>query len=215
METRHRVHNLIILDESGSMESIKEFIISGFNELVQNIKGIQEQYPEQEHIVSLVSFNGKGNKVIHFNEPVSSLESIDGSRYKPGSMTPLFDAMGFSIAKLRKVLEKEAGYHVLVTILTDGEENASREYSGNAIKKLVDELKALGWTFTYIGTEHNVEDFAARISITNSMVFNKNQLGLKNMFANENKARMNYSRNIRDNKDTRDGFYENGDEEAK
>ena len=46
MEKKHQVHNLIILDESGSMESIKEPIISGFNELVQTIKGIEKDFPE-------------------------------------------------------------------------------------------------------------------------------------------------------------------------
>ena len=56
MEKKHQVHNLIILDESGSMQSIKSFIINGFNELVQSIKGIQKQFPEQEHYISIVSF---------------------------------------------------------------------------------------------------------------------------------------------------------------
>ena len=57
MEAKHQVHNLIILDESGSMSSIKPQIISGFNELVQSIKGIQKQFPEQEHDISIISFN--------------------------------------------------------------------------------------------------------------------------------------------------------------
>ena len=47
------VHNLVILDESGSMEAIKSATISGFNEVVQTIKGVEKQFPEQEHFVSL------------------------------------------------------------------------------------------------------------------------------------------------------------------
>ena len=62
MEKKHQVHNLIILDESGSMASIKELIISGFNELVQTLKGIEKDFPEQEHFISLVTFNGMGQK---------------------------------------------------------------------------------------------------------------------------------------------------------
>ena len=65
MEKRHQVHNLIILDESGSMECIKRTIIQGFNELVQTIKGIEKQFPEQEHFISFVSFNGLGIKQIN------------------------------------------------------------------------------------------------------------------------------------------------------
>ena len=60
-EQRHKVHNLIILDESGSMDSIKSTIIQSFNEIVQTIKGIEKEFLEQEHFISLVSFNGLGN----------------------------------------------------------------------------------------------------------------------------------------------------------
>ena len=75
-ETNRNIYNLIILDESGSMESIKSFIISGFNELVQGTKSIQEESPEQQHLISLVSFNTSGIKYLLWNEPVSKLEPI-------------------------------------------------------------------------------------------------------------------------------------------
>ncbi len=52
METKHQVHNLIILDESGSMGSIKKTIIQGFNEIVQTVKGVELNFPEQEHFIS-------------------------------------------------------------------------------------------------------------------------------------------------------------------
>ena len=131
MENKHQVHNLIILDESGSMEPIKTTIIQGFNELVQTIQGIEKQFPEQEHFISFVSFNGLGQKLLHFIDPASKLKHIDDKTYKPGASTPLFDAMGFSINKLKQSLQEQSDYNVLVTILTDGEENASKEFSGN------------------------------------------------------------------------------------
>ena len=207
METKHQVHNLIILDESGSMEPIKKTTIQGFNEIVQTVKGIENQFPEQEHFISLVTFNGFGNKILHFIDPASKLEQIDEKRYNPDSMTPLYDAMGFSFAKLRKVLENQTDYNVLVTILTDGEENASKEYTGIAIKKMIEELKLNRWTFTYIGTDHDVEKFAASISITNTIHFQKNEADMKLMFAKENSSRANYSQKIRDKKDTSNDFY--------
>jgi hypothetical protein len=86
---KHQVHNLIILDESGSMQSIKPSIINGFNELVQSIKGIQNQFLEQEYTISIISFNGFGNKVLYFMNDVSKLNTIDSSNYKPDSKTPL------------------------------------------------------------------------------------------------------------------------------
>jgi len=207
METKHQVHNLIILDESGSMESIKKTIIEGFNELVQTVKGVEKEFPEQEHFISLVTFNGLGQKLLHFIDPVSRLEQIDEKRYRPDASTPLFDAMGFSFAKLRQVVENVADYNVLVTILTDGEENASQEYTGKNIKKLIEELKLNRWTFTYIGTDHDVEKFAASISITNTIHFQKNEASMNAMFARESSSRLNYSQKIRDKKDTGDDFY--------
>ena len=112
MNKKHQVHNLIILDESGSMESIKKTIIQGFNEIVQTIKGIEKEFLEQEHFISLVTFNGTGLKTLHFVDPAFKLEQIDETRYRPDESTPLFDAIGFSISKLRQFLERQTKYNV-------------------------------------------------------------------------------------------------------
>ena len=204
---KHQVHNLIILDESGSMDSIKKTIIQGFNEIVQTVKGIELNFPEQEHFISLVTFNGFGQKVLHFTDPVKKLEQIDDTKYQPAASTPLYDAMGFSFTMLRKVLEFKPDHDVLVTILTDGEENASKEYSGRDIKKMIEELKLNRWTFTYIGTDHDVEKFAASISITNTLVFHKNEADMKAMFVKEQSSRRAYSDKIRNKMNTNEGFY--------
>ncbi len=208
METKHKVHNLILLDESGSMESIKNTIIQGFNEIVQTVKGIALQYPEQEHLITFVTFNGLGIKTLHFCEPVEKLNLIDEEKYQPDASTPLYDAMGFSFAKLRKELQSKTEYNVLVTILTDGEENSSKEFSGAAIKQLVEELTQNDWTFTYIGADHDVEKFAVSISITNTMQFNKNEEDMKEMFVKEKNARAMYSQKIGSNENTSMNFYE-------
>ena len=207
MQKKHQVHNLIILDESGSMSSIKSVIINGFNELVQSVKGIEKQFPDQEHLISMVSFNDLNNKILHFVDPINKLKSINDSTYNPASLTPLFDAMGFSISKLKHYLEGKENYSVLVTILTDGEENASIEYTSLAIKNLVKELKNQNWTFTYIGTDHDVEKMAARMNIHNTMSFDKNDLDIKRMFTKESKSRVKYSLNISKGKlDTTDYY---------
>lgn len=215
MEKKHQVHNLIILDESGSMESIKTTIIQGFNELVQTIQGIEKQFPEQEHFISFVSFNGLGQKLLHFMDPASKLKQIDDKTYKPDASTPLFDAMGFSINKLKQSLQGQTDYNVLVTILTDGQENASKEFSGSDIKKLVEELKQNRWTFTYIGTDHDVEKIAISLSINNTMVFAKNEADIKRMFMKEHIARAKYSQKIRFNEDTASNYFDDTDDDKK
>lgn len=207
MEKKQKVYNLIILDESGSMNSIKKIIISGFNEVVQTVKGIAKEFPEQEHFISLVSFNSL-KLTTHLDcKPTEELDEINDEKYRPSSGTPLYDAMGFGINQLRQKLDKEENYNVLVTILTDGLENSSKEYNRQAIKALVEEMETKNWTFTYIGTDHDVKDFAMSISIKNTMSFTKSNAGMKKMFSKEKMSRRNYAQNIREQKDTRENFY--------
>ncbi|MEO0339280.1 MAG: vWA domain-containing protein [Bacteroidota bacterium] len=204
---KKKVYNLIILDESGSMQSIKNMIISGLNEVVQTIKGVAEQFPEQEHFVSFYSFNALGTKTHLSLKPAKELHELDGKNYRPTSGTPLFDAMGFSINQLRDQIKAEENSNVLVTILTDGMENASKEYDRKAIKALIEELEEENWTFTYIGTDHNVEDFAVSISIKNTLRFKKDSAGLREMFAKEGRSRRAYSRKLRENKSTKEDYF--------
>lgn len=213
MDRKHQVHNLIILDESGSMEAIKKTIIEGFNELVQTIKGIEQKFPDQEHYISFISFNGLGIKEHHFNEKASKMGMIDQSNYNPDANTPLFDAMGFSINKLKNVLKDQTNYNVLVTILTDGEENASMEFSGKAIKNLIEELKQNKWTFTYIGTDHDIEKIANEISIVNILSFKKTERDIESMFLEEGVRRYKYNRKIQANEDTVSNYFEDTESE--
>jgi uncharacterized protein YegL len=205
---RHKVFNLIILDESGSMQSIKNYIIQGFNEVVQTIKGIETQFPEQEHFVSFVSFNGLGRKTLLWNVPAKDLQLIDSANYRPEANTPLFDAIGYCVTRLNTDLNETMNYNVLVTIITDGEENSSQEYNQYSIKRIIEALKEKRWTFSYIGTDHNVVQVATSISINNSIHFEKTSSGLKDIFAREKLSRFNYSQNIRDKKDTKDNYFE-------
>jgi hypothetical protein len=192
------------------MGSIKKPIISAFNELVQTIKGVEQQFPEQEHFISFVTFNGLEHKILHHAEPVSKLKELNTKKYMPDADTPLFDAMGFSMLKLKALVEKVPNHNVLVTILTDGEENASREFRGQDIKKLVDILKTKNWTFTYIGTDHDIESFATSISVENTMYFDKSKAGIDLMMNKERAARLSYSKKIRDHESTAAGFYGDG-----
>jgi len=210
METKHKVYNLIILDESGSMQSIKKTIMNGFNEVVQTIKSVASEYPEQEHTVTFVSFNSSGIKKIHENSKIESLNQIDDRSYQPNGGTPLFDAMGASFFNLNWIIEKEnpKNYNVLVTILTDGEENASKEHTGESIKEIIELYKSKNWTFTYIGANHDVNLFASRISINNVMKFETSEEDMQRMFIRDRNARMNYSKKIRDFEDVSGDYFQ-------
>jgi hypothetical protein len=207
--TTDKVYNLIILDESGSMSSIKKATISGFNEVVQTIKGIEKKFPEQQHFISLVSFNGLGIKTLLDKQPASSLSLIDENTYNPDSMTPLYDAIALSVLKLKIDVAGLENANVLITILTDGEENASNEFSHTQVNSIISEQKKLGWTFTYIGANHDVEKVAHSISITNTLVFEADEQLMKHTFAKENQSRVMYSMKLHDKADDlQTGYYD-------
>jgi len=177
------IYNLIILDESGSMEIIKPYIIKGFNEVVQNIKIAEKKFPEQEHYISFVTFNGWGIKTKLDKNHANELTIIDEQLYLPDGGTPLWDAIGISVLKLKMDIATKNDNHVFVTILTDGEENASKDFNGDEIKRIVDAQKELGWEFTYIGANHNVSNVASSIGIDKYMEFKTNQDDMKVMFS--------------------------------
>lgn len=182
-----RIHNLIILDESGSMESIKRAAINGMNETVQSIRDAQKKHEDQEHIVSLVSFNSSEIKGIYDCVPVAEVKELTDKEYVPDCCTPLYDAMGLSLNHLRAKVNDED--KVLVTIITDGEENSSTEYNSAAIKALVDSLKEKGWVFAYIGANQDVLKVAQTISVTNVMNFSSTDFGTTSAIASLRKSR--------------------------
>ena len=187
-----KIYNLIILDKSGSMSSISDAAISGFNETVGGIRSAQERYKDtQEHFVSLFTFCDCEKKYVFENIPVGQVKNLTDKEYRPCCSTPLFDAMGISLNKLLTQIQEEADATAVVTVITDGLENASREYSGADIKALVDKLKDQeGWNFAYIGTNQDVDAVAAKISITNTMYFEDNSAGMAHAWTNERKAKM-------------------------
>ena len=181
-----RIFNLIIIDESGSMQSIKKAAIDSVNETIQTIRSAQKKHEDQEHYVSLVTFNDDV-KTVYECVPVDEVKELTAETYQPDCCTALYDAMGISLNALRKKVAEDD--KVLVTVVTDGYENASKEYSGKAIKALVDELKGKGWVFAYIGANQDVEAVAATISITNVMQFDATPLGTAAMGARVASAR--------------------------
>lgn len=184
---KQRVFNLIILDESGSMSSIERQAIDGVNETMQTIRSAQKKHEEQEHFVTFVSFNSDGIKTIYDMMEADNVNEITDKDYCPACCTPLYDAMGVSLTKLRKSVAEEDV--VLVTVITDGYENASHEYNGQAIKSLVESLKAKGWVFTYIGANQDAERVAATIAINNTLSFSASAEGTKAMFAKDSSSR--------------------------
>ena len=182
-----RVFNLIILDESGSMSTIAKQAVSGLNETFQTIRNAQKEHQEQQHFISFITFNSAKIRTVFNRQTVSTDKKIKWTDYKPDDCTPLFDAMGRSLNELKKHVGDDDV--VLVTIITDGYENASREYSGHDIKRLVAELKGKGWIFAYIGTNQDVDAVADDMGIRSRMSYEYSDRGACDMFEAERSSK--------------------------
>lgn len=191
-----KVFNLIILDESGSMNCIKRQAIDGVNETFNTIRNAQKENEGQKHYVTFISFDSKHTNVVYDKTPIEEVNALTDKDYNPFAATPLYDAMGFALSELSKsVGDLDL---VLVTVITDGYENASKEYSGKAIKAMVDELTQKDWVFTYIGANQDVSKVASSLGISNSMAFREDDLGTQMMFEEERMSRKSFFSRLTD-----------------
>ena len=183
------IHNLLILDESGSMHSIYHQALTGANETIQSIRAAQEQYADQDHRFTFVTFNtvAPNVKTVIDDAPIGEVRDLTEDDYKPNACTPLHDAMGLSITALESKVKE--GDKVLVTVITDGLENSSQEYSGKAIKEMVGRLREKGWTFVYIGANQDAVEVAKDLDILNSLCFCADAAGTKAMFERHHRSK--------------------------
>ena len=187
-----KVFNLIIVDESGSMSVIRKQAFAGMNETLSTVRSMQDQYPDTEQRVTLVTFDSEHMKWHYDNAEAKQTENLKWQAYNPCAATPLYDTIGKSVSKLNAMVDK--GDNVLVTIITDGEENCSQEWSLQMINKLIGKLKEQGWTFTLIGTDNlDVESMAHSMCIDEHLKFCEDAAGTDEMFLKERKARVRFN----------------------
>ena len=191
-EKAKRVFNLIIVDESGSMSIIRRQAFTGMNETLQTVRKMQEKFSDQEQRVTLVTFD-TGHTTWHYdNTPASQTKDLSWKAYNPGGGTPLYDAMGMAISKVNAQIAE--GDNVLVTVITDGEENSSQEWTLKMIRTMIEKLKKQHWTFTLIGTDNlDVETMARSFAIDEHLEFHQDIEGTKAMFARERRSRERYN----------------------
>ena len=190
-----RVFNLIVVDESGSMCVIEKQALAGLNETIQTVKKVQDAHPDMEQHITIMTFDSGHKRYIYDNVLAKDATMLSKKDYNPGGATPLYDAVGIAISRLNAITTDDD--HVLVTIITDGEENCSTEYSLNMIKTLIEKLKKHNWTFSFIGTDNlDVESMAKEMNIDNHLTFTEDAEGTAEMFATERVCRMSFMHNI-------------------
>jgi hypothetical protein len=174
-------HVVFLLDDSSSMQSCRDITISGFNEYLAsqkadaNTNGIST-------VVSLYKFNGHDVKCVFDRENVQTVEPLTNSTYNPSGNTNLLDAMGGVLMKVNSLLsekKKAERESVIINVLTDGEENASRTFNNASIKAMVEKAEGKNWGFLFLGA--NIDAFQAGhalgFGVSNTMQFDTKNTG--------------------------------------
>jgi len=187
--------NLIILDKSGSMMSIRNAAIAGVNETIGTIRRIKNETGCAQE-VSILPFCGCSTDYMLRDAEVDNAPVITISNYMPCCSTPLLDAIGKGCTELRKHIGEEKDFAVSVTIITDGYENSSKEWTYNSVKALIESLKAEGWLFAFIGANIDVAEVSKRMAIDNAMSFSADEDGTRAMFEKERAARSRWSARV-------------------
>lgn len=189
-----KVYNVIIMDRSGSMWEIQKPAIMGYNEVLGGVKAAATKFAEtQEQFMTLVLFDSSSIDEVYWNANPADAAILSEETYVPGACTPLYDAVGRTLTKLEKELKGDDNHSVVVTIITDGYENDSHEYNLAAVKSLIVHLKKEGWSFAYMGTDHDVEGVTVSLSITNVVKFEKTEAETLKSFKKERHAREMWS----------------------
>lgn len=191
-----KIFNLVILDASGSMRTIYQQALTGVNETLATIRLAQNGHPELRQYVSLASFSAGEQFLnrIYSAVPIDEARNITREDCPLLGCTALYDAMGTCISELQPKVSH--GDRVLVTIITDGYENASRVWTGAQIKSLVGELRQMGWTFTYIGADQDVDEVAGEMGIHNTLRFSANAEETDLMFERERRSRSRFYEHV-------------------
>lgn len=154
-------HIIFVLDESSSMSSCWDQTISGYNEYLKAQKEDAEKTGIKT-LVSLYKFNGYNVDCIFDRQDVQEVQSLDKTSYRPSGGTNLLDAMGGVMMKINLLLadkKKADRESVIITVLTDGEENQSRTFRNSDIKAMVEKAEGKNWGFMFLGA--NIDAFHA------------------------------------------------------
>jgi hypothetical protein len=173
-----------VLDKSGSMHDCTESTVIGFNNQLTTIRELQTEFQDQEFEVSLTIFNDQVDHVLSYVN-IGAFEHLTHSRYQPDGATALLDAIGMSINQIRianetKIINDEMS--VVVVILTDGMENASREFTYHQIAATIAALEETGkWTFTFLGADIDAVHTSKMLNIRSENVISFNKKDMNGM----------------------------------
>lgn len=214
------IHALTIIDKSSSMESFRGRTIEGIN---SSLSGLRKEVDENTTILNtLLQFSvpnslqryglQHGTDVFdkkfvfsHVGKPVTTLSDLTEKDYLPDGGTPLLDAIGYGIEKVKEFHGDSLGndnLKIIVTIFTDGEENSSTKWNKDEIKKKIDYYQSDGkWTFTFVGcgSLENVTTTSGMLGITsaNTVAYSATDSGTAEAYGKISTSYMNFAQSTK------------------
>jgi hypothetical protein len=179
---------IVLLDNTGSMNSIIDDTIGGFNNFLQQ----QVTDSVDECRMSLIKFNEASPwEVVHAKTPIGEITPLSRQNYLPRSNTPLLDAIGKTLmdtaARLQDIKPTDRPARVSMIIITDGMENASKEFAGrrDVIFKMIEDMKKGGVVFTFLASNQDAiaEGGGIGVARASSLTLANTGEGVKHMFA--------------------------------
>ena len=155
---------VFILDKSGSMGGLERDTIGGYNSMLEKQKAVPG-----ECLITTVLFDND-YELLHDRIDIRAVSPITEKEYSVGGSTALLDAIGMTIHKIgnaeRHTADDYRAEKVMFVIITDGEENSSREYSSDKVKVQIERQKAkYGWEFIFLGANIDAVQTASRFGI--------------------------------------------------
>jgi hypothetical protein len=174
-KVKSKLYAHVLLDRSGSMESCRDTTIDAFNEYVNGLA----KNPDLDTRVSLTTFDTESIDLVFDCVPAGDFKKLTRATYVPRGGTPLNDAIGKTVVKIDAVTLRDEE-RVALVILTDGQENSSREYVKDAVKALIEgRQKDKNWLVLFLGA--NIDAFAEGVgrgaTAGNSLQFTNHNVG--------------------------------------
>lgn len=184
---------ICVIDRSGSMASVKNDAIGGFNTF---LKAQQDEAEDGSVLLTLVKFN-HGYEIAYNGVDIRNVKPLDNKTFVPDGMTALYDAIGRAISDVDE-REKSGGAtsdRCLMVILTDGEENSSKQYNREKIKEMVEGKKNAGWEFIFLSSELDAWDVGTSFGISagNIAVYTNSTGGVQDVYNTIGTLAMSYT----------------------
>lgn len=175
-------HIAVLLDRSGSMGSVKDETISGFNYFLKEQKAAGDNAT-----FTLVQFDSESTDVIHEARQIREVPDLNQDTYLPRGSTPLLDALGQTIITTGKTLanipETNRPDKVVFVVITDGEENASHQFTKTRVKEMIDhQTGKYNWKFIYLGANQDAFAEAGSVGIAMATAANYSPMHTKTAF---------------------------------